>query len=143
MLERRRRFRNDERALSVLREFVAQKGLTPYDGQYSLKGEVARYSDRKWWLRGLRKALRRNTELVFHHLNQENKHKSLYCSMPTLMARRQQKTYQKADLENTTATNELGQSISLLELSHKSVSDPTIRKVERMGSARGFAELAN
>ncbi|HDY8141514.1 TPA: replication endonuclease [Vibrio vulnificus] len=142
VLERRRRFRNDERALNVLREFVAQKGLTPYEGQYSLRGEVARYSDRKWWLRGLRKALRRNIELVLHHLNQVNKHKSLYCSMPTLMARRQQKAYQKAYLENTIATNELGQSFSLLELSQKGVSDPTIRKGELMVRARGFEDLA-
>ncbi|MEI8597907.1 replication endonuclease [Vibrio sp. M60_M31a] len=53
------------------------------------------------------------------------------------------KAYQKAYLENTIATNELGQSFSLLELSQKGVSDPKIRKGELMVRARGFEDLAN
>lgn len=142
-LERRRRYLDDERALPVLREFVAQQGLLPYRGQYSLQGEMARYSHKNWWLRGLRKALRRNVETVLHHLNQVNKQRSLYCSQPTLIARLNQKAYQKAYLENTIATNELGQSFSLLELSQKGVADPKIRKGELMVRARGFEDLAN
>ncbi|HCG7921950.1 replication endonuclease [Vibrio parahaemolyticus] len=143
VLDRRRRYLNDELALQPLREYVTRKGLTPYQGQYSLQGEVSRYSHKNWWLRGLRKALRRNIETVLHHLNQVNKQKSLYCSQPTLIARLNQKAYQKAYLENTIATNELGQSFSLLELSQKGVSDPKIRKGELMVRARGFEELAN
>ncbi|GAL33615.1 putative replication protein [Vibrio maritimus] len=143
MLARRRGCMNDERALPYLRELVERQGLKPYGGQYSVQGEVARYSHKNWWLRGLRKVLRRNIETVLHHLNQVNKQKSLYCSQPTLIARQNQRAYQMAYLENTIATNELGQSFSLLELSQKGVSDPKIRKGELMVRARGFEDLAN
>lgn len=143
MLARRRGCLNDERALPFLRELVERQGLKPYDGQYSVQGEVARYSHKNWWLRGLRKVLRRNIETVLHHLNQVNKQKSLYCSQPTLVARQNQRAYQMAYLENTIATNELGQSFTLLELSQKGVSDPKIRKGELMVRARGFEDLAN
>lgn len=45
-------------------------------------------------------------------------------------------------LANTIATNENGESFSLLELSQKGVADPKIRKGELMMRARGFEELA-
>ncbi|WP_237468673.1 replication endonuclease [Vibrio stylophorae] len=142
VLERRRRCRNDDRALPMVREFVSKQGITPYQGQYTQVGELARYSHHRWWVAKLRKALRRNIETVMHHLNQVNKRKGLYCSTPTLIARKQQKAYQKAFLENTIATNELGQSFSLYELSQKGVSNPVIRRGELMLRARGFEDLA-
>ncbi|MCG3724152.1 replication endonuclease, partial [Vibrio cincinnatiensis] len=82
-------------------------------------------------------------EVVQHHLNQVNKKKSLYCSPLTLQARRQQKAYQQAYLDNTFAVNEQGDRFSLLELSQKGVADPKIRKGELMVRARGFEEMAN
>lgn len=138
----RRQYLNDGLALDSLRAFVRQQGCQPYTGQYTLAGELGRYGDPKWWLRQLRSALRRNIETVMHHLNRINKRRSLYCSGPTLKARLQQRAYQQAYLESTIATNELGQSFSLLELSQKGVSDPKIRKGELMMRARGFEDLA-
>ncbi|SJN59899.1 Bacteriophage replication gene A protein (GPA) [Vibrio ruber DSM 16370] len=137
----RRQFLNDELALETVRGFIRQQGITPTES-YSLHGEMGRYSDAKWWLRKLRKSLRRNIETVLHHLNQVNKKTSLYCSRLTLKARIRQKAYQHEYLSNTFAVNEQGQRFSLLELSQKGVSDPKIRKGELMVRARGFEELA-
>lgn len=115
----RRQYLDDVLAIDVVRGLLSQQGISVNPTQYSLQGEIGRYSDHKWWLRKLRKALRRNIETVLHHLNQVNKIKSLYCSRSTLKARLQQKAHQQKYLENTIATNELGQSFSLLELSQK------------------------
>jgi len=143
VLALRRQYLDDAQALGAVRGLIFQQGVSINTTQYSLQGEMGRYSDHRWWLRKLRKALRRNIETVLHHLNQVNKRKSLYCSHPTLKARLQQKDHQQKYLENTIATNELGQSFSLLELSQKGVSDPKIRKGELMVRARGFEDLAN
>ncbi len=138
----RRHYTNDALSLDTVRRFVKQQGCEPYNGHYTLVGELSRYCDPKWWLRKLRVALRRNIERVMHHLNCINKKRSLYCSQPTLFARIRQLTYQQAYLENTLATNDQGQSFSLLELSKKGVADPKIRKGELMMRARGFEDLA-
>ncbi|CAH1569238.1 replication endonuclease [Vibrio rotiferianus] len=138
----RRQYLSDALSLEPVRGFIKNQGVKAYIGQYSPEGELARYSDHKWWLRKLRTSLRRNIETVLHHLNRVSKKTSLYCSKPTLIARLNQKAYQQAYLENTIATNELGQSFSLLELSQKGVSDPKIRKGELMVRARGFEDLA-
>jgi hypothetical protein len=122
--------------------FVSKQGVMPCKEQYSLQGELSRYSDPKWWLRKLRRSHRQNIETVQHHLNQVNKVADLYCSTPTLQARTQQKNYQRGYLENTIVTNELGQSFSQLEISQKGVADPKIRKAELMVRARGFEDLA-
>lgn len=142
VLALRRQYLNDELAVNDLRGFVKQQGITKLADHYSVQGETGRYSDHKWWLRKLRKTLRQNIETVLHHLNQVNKKKSLYCSQPTLKARIKQKQYAEEYLANTIATNEHGQSFSLLELSKKGVSDPKIRKGELMVRARGFEDLA-
>ncbi|QIA64268.1 replication endonuclease [Vibrio astriarenae] len=138
----RRQYLDDALSVDALRLFVIKQGIDLGKITYSIAGEVARYSDRKWWLRKLRLALRRNVETVLHHLNQVNKIRSLYCSYHTLLSRKNQKAYQKAYLENTIATNNFGQSFSLLELSQKGVADPKIRKGELMMRARGFEELS-
>ncbi|OIQ24887.1 replication endonuclease [uncultured Vibrio sp.] len=138
----RRQFLNDEKAIKSLRGFVTRQGINSLAEQFSLNGEVGRYCDDKWWLRRLRKELRRNIEAALHHLNQVNKKKSLYCSQLTLKARIKQKQYAEEYLANTIATNEYGQSFTLLELSKKGVSDPKIRKGELMVRARGFEDLA-
>ncbi len=142
VLALRRQYLNDALALETVRCFVRQQGITPNE-TYSLNGEMGRYGDAKWWLRNLRKTLRRNIETTLHHLNQVNKKTSLYCSRMTLAARIRQKAYQHEYLSNTFAINEQGQRFSLLELSQKGVSDPKIRKGELMVRARGFEELAN
>ncbi|MDV7106431.1 replication endonuclease, partial [Vibrio sp. TH_r3] len=138
----RRQYLNDALAIESVKGLITQQGIVLNSVQRSIQGEMGRYSDHKWWLRKLRKVLRRNIEAVLHHLNQVNKIKSLYCSNPTLTARLNQKAYQKEYLANTIATNELGQSFSLLELSQKGVSDPKIRKGELMVRARGFEDMA-
>ncbi|CAH0540905.1 replication endonuclease [Vibrio marisflavi] len=141
VLALRRQYLNDELVLESIRPMVGQKGIEPLEG-YSLQGEISRYSDKNWWLRRLRRVLRKNLEVVFHHLNYVNKKRSLYCSNNTLKARIAQKQYQQEFLANTIATNENGESFSLLELSQKGVADPKIRKGELMMRARGFEELA-
>ncbi|UJF19126.1 replication endonuclease [Vibrio sp. SS-MA-C1-2] len=132
----------DSIAVDNIRLILKDHGISSVEDVYSLEGELARYCDPKWWLRRLRKSMRKNIEIVLHHLNQVNKKKSLYCSNITLQARIRQKQYQEQYLENTIATNQDGDSFTLLELSQKGVSDPTIRKGELMMRARGFEDLA-
>lgn len=117
--------------------------VPPDEKKYSLEGRLKRLSNKSWWLRKMRKAQRKNIETVMRHLNQVSRVKSIYCSDETLTARTAQKFHQARYLENTIATNQLGQSFSLLELSQKGVSDPKIRKMELMVRARGFEDLAN
>lgn len=142
VLALRREYLNDELAIDAVRELVKQHGISVNPDQYQLSGEISRYSTDKWWLRNLRKSLRRNIETTLHHLNQVNKRKSLYCSNPTLIARKNQRINQQQYMENTIVTNELGQSFSLYELSQKGVSDPKIRQGELMLRIRGLEELA-
>ncbi len=130
-------------ALIQLEQFAALQGVkSPCRDSYSIEGITGRLCDDKWWLRKLRKAHIRNVEVVYHYLNQVNRVKGIYCSHPTLKARLNQKYFQKEYLANTIATNQAGQSFSLLELSQKGVSDPKIRKAELMVRARGFEDLA-
>lgn len=109
---------------------------------YSHRGKVGRLSDEQWWLRQIRRSLRKNVETAFHHLNQVSRTKNLYCSRHTLCARIRQKQFQREFLSTSYVTNQFGQTFSLLELSQKNVSNPKLRKAELMVRARGFEDLA-
>ncbi len=140
---RRYHIQSQGEALTQLEQFAFLQGVNPPSrDSYSEMGITGRLCDDKWWLRKLRKAHIRNVEVVYHHLNQVNRIKGIYCSNPTLKARINQKHFQQEYLANTIATNQAGQSFSLLELSQKGVSDPKIRKAELMVRARGFEDLA-
>ncbi|MEZ8147712.1 replication endonuclease [Enterovibrio norvegicus] len=141
---RRTLYGAEDETISALHALCLSFGFEPPDeNKYSLEGRLRRLSDKSWWLRKLRKALRKNIETVMRHLNQVTRVRAIYCSDETLEARTAQKFHQAQYLEKTIATNQLGQSFSLLELSQKGVSDPKIRKMELMVRARGFEDLAN
>ncbi|OEE74433.1 replication protein, partial [Enterovibrio norvegicus FF-162] len=141
---RRTLYGADNETINALHALCLNFGVEPPDeNKYTLEGRLRRLSDKSWWLRKLRKVLRKNIETVMRHLNQVSRVKAIYCSDETLDARTAQKFHQARYLENTIATNQLGQSFSLLELSQKGVSDPKIRKMELMVRARGFEDLAN
>lgn len=136
-------FHSLDEILTQLEQFTTLQGVKPPSREsYSVVGITGRLCDDKWWLRKLRKAHIRNVEVVYHHLNQVNRIKGIYCSNPTLKARLNQKHFQQEYLANTIATNQAGESFSLLELSQKGVADPKIRKAELMVRARGFEEMA-
>lgn len=141
---RRELMGDEQQTITTLHALCASFGVLPPDEEkYTLEGRLRRMSDKSWWLRKLRKAQRKNIETVMRHLNEVNRRKSIYCSEETLSARASQKFHQEQYLANTTVTNQLGQSFSLLELSKKGVADPKIRKTELMVRARGFEDLAN
>lgn len=141
---RRAMMGNEEETLSSLTALCLSYGITPpEENKYTLEGRLKRMSDKSWWLRKLRKALRANIETTMRHLGEVNRCKAIYCSDETLSARAAQKFYQTKYLSNTIMSNQHGQSFTLLELSQKGVSDPKIRKTELMVRARGFEDLAN
>lgn len=128
---------------AMLSSYVEPIGLTaPSLKTYSLDACIARLKDTAWWTRKLRRFHLRNSETVFHAIGQVNRKLGLYVSHQTVRSRINQKQRQQEWLASTVATNDAGQSFSLLELSQKGVADPKVRKTELMVRARGFEDLA-
>lgn len=111
------------------------------------KGQVSPCVNRlccdKWWRRQLRKKQRATIEAVARDLRQIHNHRASYCSDLTLKLHRQQKQNNRDFLESKVAINELGFERTLAELSSKSVSNPTIRRIELIVRCKGFEVIAN
>ena len=108
----------------------------------NVNGAIKRMQDKYWWLRKLRKVLRRTEEKVLIHLGQVNRRKGKYCSDNTVKHRLIQKELQRQMLENIVIVNENNESFSLAELSDKNVSNPVNRKNELMTRMAGYEEIA-
>ncbi|MCE2594796.1 replication endonuclease [Motilimonas cestriensis] len=127
----------------MLEGYVKPLGIKPPSlDAYSLEGCVSRLKDISWWMRRLRRFHMRAIETVFHAIGQVNRKLGIYCSHHTVNVRINQKHKSREWLEATIATNDEGQSFSLLELSQMGVADPKIRKTELMVRARGFEDLS-
>jgi len=106
-------------------------------------GKIARLSCEYWWRRALRKKHGRTVEGLALDLTIVNKHKEIYASNASLNRRRNQKSRNRAILEECLAVNELGDSFTLQELADLSVSNPKLRRMELMTRIAGFEEHAN
>ncbi|WP_231731086.1 replication endonuclease [Lacimicrobium alkaliphilum] len=128
-----------------LASYVYGKGLRPpepQNGKITVYGCIRRMQDQQWWLRKLRKLYTRAQEEVCLNLNLVNRFKGIYASDLTVSHRRQQKLRAERLLSAIEATNELGQSYNLQELSDLNVSNPVNRKNELMTRMRGFENLS-
>jgi hypothetical protein len=123
-------------------QFVNGYGINPPELNKSVNGAIKRMQDKYWWLRKLRKVLRRTEEKVLIHLGQVNSRKGKYCSDNTVKHRLIQKELQRQMLENIVIVNENNESFSLAELSDKNVSNPVNRKNELMTRMAGYEEIA-
>ena len=125
-------------------QFVNGYGINPpaLNTPVNVNGAVKRMQDKYWWLRKLRKLLRRTEEKVQIHLGQVNSRKGKYCSDNTVKHRLIQKELQRKMLENLVIVNENNESFSLAELSDKNVSNPVNRKNELMTRMAGYEDIA-
>lgn len=125
-------------------DYVTEKGITAptTDNKNTLEGCIKRMEDEGWWLRKLRRVLKRATEEVMIYLNKVNRIKGIYCSDLTAKNRKLQKQFQLESLKNILMTNERGEQFTLYDIHEKNVSNPINRRNELMTRMRGFEELS-
>ena len=124
--------------------FVNALGLTAPtpDKQNTLSGCIKRMTDKRWWLRTLRKLMVRKTEECMLQLNKVHKYAGIYCSDITASNRKFQKARQLKMLEGIILVNEHDQRYSLREIYELNPSNPINRRNELMTRMRGFEDIA-
>ncbi|MBS3798769.1 replication endonuclease [Pseudoalteromonas sp. BDTF-M6] len=127
-----------------LSNYVNNFGLSPIQigNGIELGGALKRYTDKRWWLRKIRKLVTQANEKAAIHLNFVNSKKQIYASDVTTRNRLTQHARNEHLLSSTHILNEQGQRYSLKEISDLNVSNPKIRKDELLCRARGFENLA-
>lgn len=125
-------------------ETIAQgQGLqSPYRCGEPVGPAIARLTCHQWWRRKLRAHHGRAVETAAIRLGHVRKGREIYCSHEALKRRLQQNARNLASLENTTATNELGQEYTLAELAAKGPANKAIRRAELMTRIAGFERIA-
>jgi hypothetical protein len=104
---------------------------------------IARMLDAQWWRRQLRKVHAAHVEAAAISLGYVNRARDKYCSNETVMRRAQQNSRNAQALENTTATNEEGDTYTLAELAAKGPANKAIRRAELMTRISGFERIAD
>ncbi|CAN7304381.1 replication endonuclease [Acidovorax delafieldii] len=115
---------------------------SPYRCGQPVGPAIARLTCHQWWRRKLRAHHGRAVEAAAIRLGYVRKGREIYCSTDTLQRRIQQNARNHASLENTTATNELGQEYTLAELAAKGPANKAIRRAELMTRIAGFERIA-
>lgn len=135
---------HDAGALRRAMERICEgQGIEPPDREKVEMGPaLARMTCHQWWRRKLRAYHRRAVEHAAIRLGYVNKRREIYCSNETLNGRIQQNARNLMGLENTMATNELGQEYTLAELAAKGPANKAIRRAELMTRISGFERIA-
>lgn len=115
---------------------------SPYRCGAPIGPALARLTCHQWWRRKLRAHHGRSVEAAAIRLGHVRKGREIYCSHEALHRRLQQNARNIASLENTTATNELGQEYTLAELAAKGPANKAIRRAELMTRIAGFERIA-
>ena len=128
--------------LSASIETSLRNGTLTAKEKLKVQGVINRAMDEKWWQKKLKIKYRRQHESLARHFNLVSRNRSIYLSDAGL--RQIQKNWRDNQklLERVIATNELGFSASLAELSSLNVSNPSIRRQELMVRTRGFEECS-
>ncbi|WP_353409068.1 replication endonuclease [Pseudoteredinibacter isoporae] len=107
-----------------------------------IAGAIARCCDDEWW----RRQIRRHQDTVLEHVHIEiglvNKTKGIYCSNFMVERKRAQHKRNMKTLSLLIAENDLGESLSLLELAKRSTANLVNRRNELMTRISGFEEIA-
>lgn len=104
---------------------------------------IARMLDAQWWRRQLRKVHAAHVEAAAISLGYVNRARDKYCSNESVLRRAQQNSRNAQALENTTATNEEGDTYTLAELAAKGPANKAIRRAELMTRIAGFERIAD
>lgn len=132
-----------ENILRGVLERIANRWNIALPNQIELPHILARMKSEKWWRSRLRKHFRKIEHAAIragfvHH------RAGLYASDETVDRRQTQKRKNARLLENMEATNEVGDTFTLAELSAKNVSNPAVRRTElmtRVSGTEGYSKL--
>lgn len=117
-------------------DFLERPNVTP-------QSALARMQDPIWWRRRLRRIHVRGVERAAIQLNMVCRTRAAYVSDEALASFRGRKRRNRELLEFTEATNELGDTFTLQQLSDKGVSNPVNRRNELMTRLSGLETIAN
>lgn len=113
------------------------------DPNITTTGIYTRLTDEIWWLQRLRKIHAQKLEQDAICIGLVYQRSGRYVSDETLTRRREQKKRTRRVLNGLLATNELGQSFTLSDLSELGLANPYIRRSELMVRISGFEYIAN
>jgi len=114
----------------------------PLGKKTTLQGAIARMLDPQWWARNLRRQMLKENEANERASGNIRRKKQCYVSDFGLKRTRERAKKNRETLARLEVTNEDGESLNLLEVADKSVSNPKLRRAELMTRARGFEEYA-
>lgn len=131
-------------AYGLCKAFVESKGIhaPEVSSKQTIEGCIKRMQDKNWWLRKLRKVLKRKIEHVMILLNKVNRIKGKYSSDLTVENRRLQRIHQQNTLGAINIINEAGERFSLKDIYEVNISNPVLRRNELMTRMRGFENLS-
>ena len=130
-----------DRALYLASAYARRQRIQPAEPAANgptATGCLNRLTSKRWWLRALRRTYVREAEELLRARGLVQKGAGLYVSNAALQALIDRSASSFRTLERAVATNDLGQSFSLADLSAASVSNPAIRRAELMVRMRGF-----
>lgn len=137
------RIHQPEALLRHMEAIAEGQGIeSPHKNGDPIGPAIARLTCHQWWRRKLRAHHGRAVEAAAIRMGWVRKGWEIYCSTDTLQRRLQQNARNLASLENTTATNELGQEYTLAELAAKGPANKAIRRAELMTRIAGFERIA-
>jgi Bacteriophage replication gene A protein (GPA) len=134
-----------DRALQLAGDYARRHGLsapTPQVHRVSAEACIKRLQTFRWWYRAMRRAYGRLAEDALRRMGFVHQRGSIYVSAEALRSRINRRLATMQLLDRATATNDLGQSFSLGELSACNTSSPSVRRAELMVRVRGIETYA-
>lgn len=127
--------------LRLLNKFAAERGIRPPMSK-NPEGTIRRLCDPRWWRRKLRQIAWRAFEQGAVGLNLVSRVADRYASDQAVAFHTSQRTRNRGILANLEAVNEDGERINLLDVSDRSVANPTVRRSELMVRLAGDEAVA-
>lgn len=115
---------------------------TPKTNSVSMRSAHSRMLCPFWWRRQLRNTFARLAEGRLRELGFVSRRAGVYASDETVKRRIDQKKRNRRMLEGLLAVNDLGESLSLAEISDRTNSNPKVRRCEMMARLAGIEEYA-
>ena len=132
---------SDEYAKSIAIKVLEGAEVEPPETE-TFEGFKARLCCSSWWRRQLRSLHGRKHESYMIDLNAVNLFRSAYASTPAVDRYRTRKQRDRDLLSSMIATNEVGDTFTLLELQERSLSNPRNRRSELMVRIAGFEQYS-
>lgn len=125
---------------SVARRYTLVPAATKPDG---LRVALVKMGTGRWWIRQLRSLRRKLLDSIQRDIGLVQRHAGGYCGEHALSLFTEQQERNAQYLEGSKLINELGEELSLAEVTSHTVSNPAIRRAELMVRLRGFEAVAD